>query len=223
MSVGSSVPNAASAIAASRLFATKPHMAGTPGDLTTAMDFLRILQTNLGIDSPAEEPVYAAGSVESRNATLSIPLLDSPTAWVDTYYPVLNTPLDRALEVLDEHGNSVWKANLEEIPDEADPEAAKYFDAIPAFHGLSKDGEVQGQLVYANYGTREDYNALVASGVDLTGKIVIARYGSVFRGLKIKGAQELGAVGVLLYSDLRDDGSVTEENGYIAYVLFFFH
>ena len=195
-------------------------MAGTPGDFKTAMEFLEILQTNLEIESPLNTPIYSAGSVESRNATLSIPLLDTPTAWVDTYYPVLNTPLDRALEVLDENGNTVWQANLEETPDDADPEAAKYFDAVPAFHGLSKGGEVQGQLVYANYGRKEDYDALVASGVDFTGKVVLVRYGSNFRGLKIKAAQELGAVGVLIYSDLRDDGTVTEENGYVAYVLF---
>jgi hypothetical protein len=34
--------------------------------------------------------------------------------------------------------------------------------------------------------------------------------------VQVKGAQELGAAGVLIYSDLRDDGSVTAENGYEA-------
>lgn len=43
---------------------------------------------------------------------------------------------------------------------------------------------------------------------------MLTRYGSNFRGLKIKGAQELGAAGVIIYSDARDDGSVTVENGY---------
>ena len=53
------------------------------------------------------------------------------------------------------------------------------------------------------------------AGIDLNGTIVLTRYGGIFRGLKVKGAQELGAAGVLIYSDLRDDGTVTIENGYL--------
>lgn len=37
--------------------------------------------------------------------------------------------------------------------------------------------------------------------------------------LKVKGAQELGAVGVLIYSDLRDDGTVIQENGYVPWAI----
>lgn len=54
-------------------------------------------------------------------------------------------------------------------------------------------------------------------GVNLTGSIILARYGGNFRGLKVKGAQEVGAVGILIYSDTRDDGAVTVENGYKPY------
>lgn len=213
-----SVPNAASAIAASRQFATKPHLAGSDGDFVTAKDFLAVLQNNLGIDIPSETPIFPAGTTESRDATLNIPNLDVPTAWIDTYYPVLNTPLDRAVEILGGDGEPVWKAHLEEFSDDTDPEAAKYYNAVSTFHGLSKDGEVEGQLIDANYGLKEDYDNLTAAGVNFTGKIVIARYGGNFRGLKIKGAQEVGAAGILVYSDPRDDGTVTEENGYAAYV-----
>lgn len=53
----------------------------------------------------------------------------------------------------------------------------------------------QGKLVYVNYGSREDFAALKAKGVDLNGTIAIARYGGIFRGLKVKGAQEAGAIG----------------------------
>ena len=35
---------------------------------------------------------------------------------------------------------------------------------------------------------------------------------------QVKGAQERGAVGCLIYSDPRDDGSVRYQNGYAAYV-----
>lgn len=54
-------------------------------------------------------------------------------------------------------------------------------------------------------------------GVNLTGKVVICRYGKIFRGLKVKRAQDLGAVGVLIYSDPGDDGNITALNGYETY------
>ncbi|KAF7301895.1 Zn-dependent exopeptidase [Mycena indigotica] len=212
-----SIPNEENAIATSRLFATKPHLAGSEGDFQTAKDFLTVLQTELGIQPPDSDPVFAAGSPESRDATLSIPKTRKAKAWIDVYYPVMNTPLDRALQVINANGEVVWDAELEEVADDTDPEAGKYYTAVPTFHGLSAAGDVQGKLVYANYGRKEDYDALVEKGVDLTGSIVIVRYGAIFRGLKIKGAQELGAAGVIIYSDLRDDGAVTEKNGYLPY------
>ncbi|KAF7291015.1 Zn-dependent exopeptidase [Mycena chlorophos] len=212
-----SVPNEESAIAASRLFATKPHLAGSEGDLKTAKDWLAVLQNELGIEAGSEEPIFPAGSDDSRSATLSIPKTHKPKAWIDVYYPVMNTPLDRTLEVVNKDGEVVWSAELEEVVDETDPEAAEYYLSVPTFHGLSAAGDVQGKLIYANYGRKEDYDALVAKGVNFTGAVVIARYGAIFRGLKIQGAQELGAAGVLIYSDLRDDGPVTVENGYLPY------
>ncbi|KAI0335634.1 Zn-dependent exopeptidase [Cubamyces sp. BRFM 1775] len=211
------VPNAESAIAASRQYATKPHMAGTPGDFDTAKDFLKLLQKELGVSVPSSLPLYSAGTPESRNATLGITKLNAPTAWIDTYYPVMNTPLDHSLEILGEDGTPVWTAALEEVADDTDPEAGKYYDAVTTWHGLSKGGSAKGKLVYANYGRKEDYDELVAKGVDLNGTIVITRYGGIFRGLKVKGAQERGAVACLIYSDLRDDGTVTPENGYAPY------
>ncbi|KDQ64377.1 hypothetical protein JAAARDRAFT_27999 [Jaapia argillacea MUCL 33604] len=212
-----SVPSSENALAASRAYATHPHLAGAPEDFDDAKVILELFQKQFGISPPSEIPVFPAGSAESRNATLGIPELDAPNAWIDVYYPIMNTPLDRSLQILDHEGNSLWDADLVEDGDERDPEAAKYRDAVPTWHGLSRGGEVEGQLIYANYGTKEDYDYLVASGANLTGKIVLTRYGAIFRGLKIKGAEDLGAAGVLIYSDPRDDGSVTVENGYEPY------
>ncbi|KAH8988532.1 Zn-dependent exopeptidase [Lactarius akahatsu] len=211
------IPNSASAIAASRKYATKPHLAGSDGDLLTAKYFLDLLQHELSIPKGTDDPVYPAGSVASRNATLSITHLTEPVAWIDVYYPVLNTPLDRSLEILGDDGHAAWKAELEEIGDELDSDAYTYADSVGAWHGLSKDGEAEGRLIFANYGRKSDYDELVEKGVDFTGAIVLVRYGGLFRGLKVKGAQELGAAGVLIYSDPRDDGTVTEANGYAPY------
>ena len=73
------------------------------------------------------------------------------------------------------------------------------------------------QYVYVNFGTYQDFEDLVNANITLEGKIAIAKYGGIFRGLKVKRAQELGMVGVVIYSDPQEDGEITEENGYEAY------
>jgi N-acetylated-alpha-linked acidic dipeptidase len=179
------VPNVANAIGFSREYTAKPHLAGSKTDYDTAVDFLETIQKHLGIAPPDQTPVYSAGTPESRSATLNIPFAEKPFAWIDKYFPVLDTPLDRHLEILDNDGSVAWEANLEEVADRTDEDAHEYFDAVPAWHGLSKDGNVSGQLVYAGYGTKHEYDDLVAAGMDFTGKIVLTRYGRNFRGLKV--------------------------------------
>lgn len=84
-----------------------------------------------------------------------------------------------------------------------DATAGTVFDA---FHGYSASGDVSAQVVYANYGDVEDFNRLLALGIDVRGRIALVRYGKVFRGLKVRNAERAGAVGVLIYSDPGDDG-----------------
>jgi N-acetylated-alpha-linked acidic dipeptidase len=79
---------------------------------------------------------------------------------------------------------------------------------IPLFNGYSGVGDVAAPLVYVNYGLPNDYEALKKIGVDARGKIVIARYGQSFRGVKAKVAEENGAIGIIIYSDPADDGYV---------------
>ena len=76
----------------------------------------------------------------------------------------------------------------------------------PAFNGMSPSGDVEAEVVYANYGTPEDFDRLEKARVDVKGKIILVRYGKNFRGVKAFVAQEHGAVAVLLYSDPADDG-----------------
>jgi N-acetylated-alpha-linked acidic dipeptidase len=90
-------------------------------------------------------------------------------------------------------------------------------DRIPTFHGYSASGNVTAPYVYVNFGTFQDFEDLIAANVSLKGKIALTKYGGIFRGLKVKRAQELGMVGVVLYSDPQEDGEVTEENGYKTY------
>jgi N-acetylated-alpha-linked acidic dipeptidase len=79
---------------------------------------------------------------------------------------------------------------------------------VMGYNGSSASGDVTAEAVYANYGRLEDFNQLAAQHIDLHGKIVICRYGQNFRGVKVYLAQQRGAVGVIIYSDPKDDGYV---------------
>ncbi len=86
------------------------------------------------------------------------------------------------------------------------PEDPDSGDQTPLYNAYSADGDVTGEVVYVNYGMPADYVRLKELGVDVKGKIVIARYGAGWRGIKPKVAYEHGAIGCLIYSDPRDDG-----------------
>jgi len=76
----------------------------------------------------------------------------------------------------------------------------------PAYNAMSPSGDAEADVVYANYGSPEDFDKLKQMNVDVRGKIVIVRYGQNFRGVKAFVAQERGASGVIIYSDPKDDG-----------------
>jgi N-acetylated-alpha-linked acidic dipeptidase len=77
---------------------------------------------------------------------------------------------------------------------------------FPGFHGYGASGKARGQVVYVNYATPDDFEKLEKLGISAEGRIVLARYGKVFRGLKVREAQNAGAIGVILFSDPADDG-----------------
>ena len=78
--------------------------------------------------------------------------------------------------------------------------------ALPPYVAFQGDGDVTAPVVYVDYGMPYDYDALEQRGISVSGKIVLARYGGGWRGLKPKLADEHGAVGCLIYSDPADDG-----------------
>lgn len=89
------------------------------------------------------------------------------------------------------------------FPEDKDSYAS---NIISGFNAYSPSGFVQGQAVYVNYGRPEDYAVLKRYGIEVRGKIAVARYGKNFRGVKAKVAEEHGAAGLLIYSDPADDG-----------------
>ncbi|MBZ5718806.1 MAG: M28 family metallopeptidase [Acidobacteriia bacterium] len=74
------------------------------------------------------------------------------------------------------------------------------------YNAMSPSGDVEAEVVYANYGSPDDFQKLAQMKVDVRGKIVLVRYGQNFRGVKAFVAQEHGAAGVIIYSDPYDDG-----------------
>jgi N-acetylated-alpha-linked acidic dipeptidase len=117
----------------------------------------------------------------------------------DVLYPTLKR---HTLELV---APTKFTASLTEPPLEGDATSART-DGIPPYHAYGADGDVTADLVYVNYGMPDDYKDLSRRGIDVKGKIVIARYGAGWRGLKPKLAWEHGAVGCLIYSDPADDG-----------------
>lgn len=77
---------------------------------------------------------------------------------------------------------------------------------FPAFHGYGASGTASGEVIYVNYGSPADHERLTQMGLSVEGRIALVRYGGAFRGLKVKEAQDRGAVGVLIFSDPADDG-----------------
>lgn len=171
------VPTRSSLLAAHQSLAAEPHIAGTPGDARVIETLARTLrEIGEGVEGWTVE--------------------------VDEFYAYLPKPLEAELEIV---GPDRKTLELRERPLTADPAADQAIGPF-AWLGYSGSGEAVGEVVYANYGTKADFETLKRLGVDLTGKIVLCRYGGNYRGYKVKFAQEAGAAGVLIYTDPADAG-----------------
>lgn len=100
---------------------------------------------------------------------------------------------------------SAFDAATREPPLPEDPTSSRD-DASPAFIAYSANGNVTAEVVYVNYGRKEDFELLRLAGVPLEGRVALARYGRIFRGLKAMIAQEYNMSACLIYSDPQDDG-----------------
>jgi N-acetylated-alpha-linked acidic dipeptidase len=118
----------------------------------------------------------------------------------DVLFP---TPKVRVVELL---APVKFTAKLAEPALKEDATSNQADEILPVYNAYSTDGDVTGELVYVNYGVPADYEVLERNGIDVKGKIVIARYGGSWRGIKPKVAAEHGAIGCIIYSDPLDDG-----------------
>ena len=150
---------------------------------------------------------HHVGSVGGKFVSEQIAKVFKEAGWetkTEVYQLMFPTPITRVLEM---SGATNYKAKLKETPLKEDA-TSNQADQLPTYNCWSADGDVTANLVFVNYGLPEDYETLAKYGIDVKGKIVIAKYGRSWRGIKPKVAQEHGAIGCLIYSDPMDDGYV---------------
>ncbi len=150
------------------------------------------------------EPHHLSSARDKQNAEW---LRDKLKSWglettIEEYQVLFPTPKERVLELL---VPAKFIAKLKEPAIAEDPDSADQ-NQLPTYNVYSGEGDVTASLVYVNYGIPADYEALEKMGVSVKGKIVIARYGVSWRGIKPKVAYEHGAIGCLIYSDPKEDG-----------------
>ncbi len=151
------------------------------------------------------EPIYVGSP---HNKEMADWMVERFRSWgyeadLSEYRVLFPTPRIRELELLEP---TSFTARLREPTLAEDRTSGIEENRLPTYNAYSADGDVTGELVYVNYGIPDDYDELERLGIDVRGKLVIARYGGSWRGIKPKVAHEHGALGVILYSDPRDDG-----------------
>ena len=149
-------------------------------------------------------PNHVGAPHNKANADMQLALFkqwgwDAHIERFDVLYP---TPISTTLELV--APQRITLGGQEPAVTE-DPTSANTAAALPPYVAYQGDGDVTAPVVYVNYGMPADYDALEQRGISVKGKIVLARYGGGWRGLKPKLAQEHGAVGCLIYSDPADD------------------
>ncbi|HKN72975.1 MAG TPA: M28 family metallopeptidase [Terriglobales bacterium] len=149
---------------------------------------------------------HIAGSPEDK-ATAGYVANKFREAGLDTeiveYKVWFNYPAEIRVEMTEPPGVEMHGPHREHVdgdPYQDDPRV------VTPYNGMSPSGDAEAEVVYANYGSLADFDKLKQMNVDVRGKIVIVRYGENFRGVKEFVAQECGAVGVIVYSDPKDDG-----------------
>jgi N-acetylated-alpha-linked acidic dipeptidase len=149
---------------------------------------------------------HVAGSPEDRR-TAEYVLQQYTAAGLDAsiqpYKVWMALPLDIRVDVVAPEGVVMHGPSREHAGDDPFQKDGRI---LPAFNEYSPSGDVTADVVYANYGRAEDFKKLKEMGVDVKGKIVIVRYGEVFRGVKVFLAAQNGAAAVIIYSDPWDDG-----------------
>lgn len=174
-------------------------------------------------DLLAHEPQVAGTEADHRSIERIDAAFDSMGLASDPWWfrPLLSYPVSARLEIVEGDEPSAGRAddaaarprrgvvplpirerNLLEDPATAHP------DLDWGWNAFAGSGEVEAEVVYVHYGLEADYAQLRGWGVDVAGKVVLARYGGAYRGHKVRNAEANGATAVILYTDPADAGFV---------------
>ena len=156
------------------------------------------------LERMAKVPHHAGSPASADVAQYALGLLKEfgLDAHIERFEALIPYPTARTLEMV---SPVKFQASLKE-PAVSQDAYTSNATQLPTYNAYSGSGDVTAPVVYVNYGVPEDYEYLARQGIDVKGKIVIARYGKSWRGTKPKVAYEHGAIGCLIYSDPRDDG-----------------
>ena len=192
-------------------------IAGAPAFAAPAADPQALEKSFDALINPAEqqqwlqrmsaEPNHVGSPHDKANADWQLAMFkqfgwDAHIERFDVLYP---TPISTTVELIaPEH---VMLGGQEpSVAQDPSTAPANIANALPPYLAYQGDGDVTAPVVYVNYGMPDDYAALERRGISVKGKIVLARYGAGWRGLKPLLAQQHGAVGCLIYSDPANDG-----------------
>ncbi|XP_027070554.1 probable glutamate carboxypeptidase LAMP1 isoform X1 [Coffea arabica] len=152
---------------------------------------------------------HVAGS--EANAEAAAYVLSTLTSYkvrshITTYEVALTYPISRSLTLKPTPQDSPVKFDLHQDIYDGDPHADVADEVLPTFHAYAKSATVAGPVVYANYGRVQDYAVLKQMKVNVSGNVVLAKYGKIYRGDIVENAYAEGAIGVLIYTDRKDYG-----------------
>jgi N-acetylated-alpha-linked acidic dipeptidase len=190
--------------------ASLPALAATPADLARFDASVSSADQMAWLKQMSSAPNHVGSAHNKENAEFILAKFkewgwDAKIEQFDVLYP---TPISTTVELVSPERITLG-GQEPTIPE--DSTSGNLKDALPPYVAFQGDGDVTAPVVYVNYGLPADYEALARRGVDVKGKIALARYGGGWRGLKPKLAQEHGAVGTLIYSDPADDGYATSD------------
>ncbi|KAM3332197.1 hypothetical protein ACQJBY_027794 [Aegilops geniculata] len=166
------------------------------GSNDTAAAHLRALTVRPHL-AGTEANALAADHVVSTLSSLSFPTRVTP------YEVLLSYPVRRSLS-LSAPGHATTTFALVQDTYPGDPYAAASAEVVPTFLAYAASGSAAAEVVYANYGRTEDYAYLASRGVNVTGKVALARYGEVYRGDIVKNARDAGAAAAVIFTDPKD-------------------
>lgn len=163
-----------------------------PARLRKYMDFMAAQPHHAGSARDKVVAEWALGQLKEWGLDAHIEEFEALLPWPTVRQVSVVSPKPFSLKLKE--------PSVSEDPNSGDP------TGLPTYNAYSASGDVTADVVYVNYGVPDDYEYLAKHGIDVKGKIVVARYGKSWRGIKPKVAAEHGAIACLIYSDPHEDG-----------------